>query len=117
MTLKEVQDLMACGFSAKEIRGFMAEKPDPEKPDPKKPDPKKPDPEKPDPEKPDPEKPDPVDPYKKMLEDFKATQAAMLKTLETIQQANLANAHQPETEKIDVNKSMLAAIIPPSALK
>ena len=107
MTLKEVQDLMACGFSAEEIRGFMAEKPDPEKPDP----------EKPDPEKPDPEKPDPVDPYKKMLEDFKATQAAMLKTLETIQKANLANAHQPEPEKIDVNKSMLAAIIPPSALK
>lgn len=107
MTLKEVQDLMACGFSADEIRGFMVEKTEPEKPDP----------EKPDPEKPDPEKPDPVDPYKKMLEDFKATQAAMLKTLETIQQANLANAHQPEPEKIDVNKSMLAAIIPPSALK
>ena len=41
----------------------------------------------------------------------------MLKTLETIQQANLANAHQPEPEKIDVNKSMLATIIPPSALK
>ena len=102
MTLKEVQDLMACGFSAEEIRGFMAEKTEPEKPEP---------------EKPDPEKPDPVDPYKKMLEDFKATQAAMLKTLETIQQANLANAHQPEPEKIDVNKSMLAAIIPPSALK
>ena len=107
MTLKEVQDLMACGFSAEEIRGFMAEKTEPEKPEP----------EKPEPEKPDPEKPDPVDPYKKMLEDFKATQAAMLKTLETIQQANLANAHQPEPEKIDVNKSMLAAIIPPSALK
>ena len=112
MTLKEVQDLMACGFSAEEIRGFMAEKVEPEKPDPEKPDP-----EKPDPEKQDPEKPDPVDPYKKMLEDFKATQAAMLKTLETIQQANLANAHQPEPEKIDVNKSMLATIIPPSALK
>ena len=112
MTLKEVQDLMACGFSAEEIRGFMAEKTEPEKPEPEKPDP-----EKPDPEKPDPEKSDPVDPYKKMLEDFKATQAAMLKTLETIQQANLANAHQPDPEKIDVNKSMLAAIIPPSALK
>ena len=100
MTLKEVQDLMACGFSAEEIRGFMPEKQEPEKQEPEKP-----------------EKPDPVDPYKKMLEDFKATQAAMLKTLETIQQANLANAHQPEPEKIDVNKSMLATIIPPSALK
>lgn len=107
MTLKEVQDLMACGFSAEEIRGFMAEKVEPEKTEP----------EKPEPEKPEPEKNDPVDPYKKMLEDFKATQAAMLKTLETIQQANLANAHQPEPEKIDVNKSMLATIIPPSALK
>ena len=107
MTLKEVQDLMACGFSAEEIRGFMAEKVEPEKPEP----------EKQEPEKQEPEKPDPVDPYKKMLEDFKATQAAMLKTLETIQQANLANAHQPEPEKIDVNKSMLATIIPPSALK
>lgn len=105
MTLKEVQDLMACGFSAEEIRGFMAEKQEPEKP------------EKQEPEKPDPEKPDPVDPYKKMLEDFKATQDAMLKTLETIQKANLANAHQPEPEKIDVNKSLLATIIPPSALK
>ena len=92
MTLKEVQDLMACGFSAEEIRGFMVEKQEPEKPD-------------------------PVDPYKKMLEDFKATQAAMLKTLETIQKANLSNAHQPEPEKIDVNKSLLATIIPPSALK
>ena len=102
MTLKEVQDLMACGFSAEEIRGFMAEKPGPEKQEP---------------EKQEPEKSDPEDPYKKMLEDFKATQAAMLKTLETIQQANLANAHQPEPEKIDVNKSMLATIIPPSALK
>ena len=100
MTLKEVQDLMACGFSAEEIRGFMTEKQEPEKP-----------------EKQEPEKSDPVDPYKKMLADFKATQAAMLKTLETIQQANLANAHQPEPEKIDVNKSMLATIIPPSALK
>ena len=97
MTLKEVQDLMACGFSAEEIRGFMVEKQEPEKQEP--------------------EKSDPVDPYKKMLEDFKATQAAMLKTLETIQKANLANAHQPEPEKIDVNKSMLATIIPPSALK
>ena len=97
MTLKEVQDLMACGFSAEEIRGFMVEKQEPEKQEP--------------------EKSDPVDPYKKMLEDFKATQAAMLKTLETIQKANLANAHQPETEKIDVNKSLLATIIPPSALK
>lgn len=107
MTLKEVQDLMACGFSAEEIRGFMAEKPAPA-PEPA-----------PEPEPtPAPEPaPDPVDPYKKMLEDFKATQAAMLKTLETIQQANLANAHQPEPEKIDVNKSMLATIIPPSALK
>ena len=105
MTLKEVQDLMACGFSAEEIRGFMAEKQEPEKP------------EKQEPEKQEPEKSDPVDPYKKMLEDFKATQAAMLKTLETIQKANLANAHQPETEKIDVNKSMLATIIPPSAFK
>ena len=102
MTLKEVQDLMACGFSAEEIRGFMVEKQEPEKQEP---------------EKQEPEKPDPVDPYKKMLEDFKATQAAMLKTLEAIQQANLANVHQPETEKIDVNKSMLATIIPPSALK
>ena len=102
MTLKEVQDLMACGFSAEEIRGFMAEKQEPEKQES---------------EKQEPEKPDPVDPYKKMLEDFKATQAAMLKTLETIQQANLANAHQPEPEKIDVNKSLLATIIPPSALK
>ena len=100
MTLKEVQDLMACGFSAEEIRGFMAEKQEPEKQEPEKP-----------------EKPDPVDPYKKMLEDFKATQAAMLKTLETIQKANLANVHQPEPEKIDVNKSLLATIIPPSALK
>ena len=107
MTRKQVEDLRACGFSTEEIMGFIVGKPDPEKPDP----------EKPDPEKPDPEKHDPVDPYKKMLEDFKATQAAMLKTLETIQQANLANAHQPEPEKIDVNKSMLAAIIPPSALK
>ena len=107
MTLKEVQDLMACGFSAEEIRGFMAEQPAPEKQEP----------EKQEPEKQDPEKPDPVDPYKKMLEDFKATQVAMLKTLETIQQANLANAHQPEPEKIDVNKSLLATIIPPSALK
>ena len=106
MTLKEVQDLMACGFSAEEIRGFMAEKSEPEKKEP----------EKQEPEKQEPEKSDPVDPYKKMLEDFKATQAAMLKTLETIQQANLANAHQPEPEKIDVNKSMLATIIPPSAL-
>ena len=97
MTLKEVQDLMACGFSAEEIRGFMVEKQEPEKQEP--------------------EKPDPVDPYKKMLEDFKATQAALLKTLETIQKANLANAHQPEPEKIDVNKSLLATIIPPSALK
>lgn len=107
MTLKEVQDLMACGFSAEEIRGFMSEKPAPA-PEPA-----------PEPEPtPAPEPaPDPVDPYKKMLEDFKATQAAMLKTLETIQQANLANAHQPEPEKIDVNKSMLATIIPPSALK
>lgn len=112
MTLKEVQDLMACGFSAEEIRGFMAEKPAPEKQEPEKPEP-----EKQEPEKQEPEKHDPVDPYKKMLEDFKATQAAMLKTLETIQQANLANAHQPEPEKIDVNKSMLATIIPPSALK
>lgn len=110
MTLKEVQDLMACGFSAEEIRGFMAEKQEPEKQDPEKQEPEKQEPEKP-------EKPDPVDPYKKMLEDFKATQEAMLKTLETIQKANLANAHQPETEKIDVNKSMLATIIPPSALK
>ena len=109
MTLKEVQDLMACGFSAEEIRGFMVEKPAQE--------PEKPEPEKPEPEKQEPEKSDPVDPYKKMLEDFKATQAAMLKTLETIQQANLANVHQPEPEKIDVNKSMLATIIPPSALK
>ena len=107
MTLKEVQDLIACGFSAEEIRGFMAEKSEPEKKEP----------EKQEPEKQEPEKSDPVDPYKKMLEDFKATQAAMLKTLETIQQANLANAHQPEPEKIDVNKSMLATIIPPSALK
>ena len=107
MTLKEVQDLMACGFSAEEIRGFMAEKPEPEKQEP----------EKKEPEKQEPEKPDPVKKKKKMLEDFKATQAAMLKTLETIQQANLANAHQPEPEKIDVNKSMLATIIPPSALK
>ena len=113
MTLKEVQDLMACGFSAEEIRGFMVEKQEPEKQEPEKQEPEKP--EKQEPEKP--EKPDPVDPYKKMLEDFKATQAAMLKTLETIQQANLANAHQPEPEKIDVNKSMLATIIPPSALK
>ena len=113
MTLKEVQDLMACGFSAEEIRGFMAEKQEPEKPE--KQEPEKQEPEKP--EKQEPEKPDPVDPYKKMLEDFKATQAAMLKTLETIQQANLANVHQPEPEKIDVNKSMLATIIPPSALK
>ena len=110
MTLKEVQDLMACGFSAEEIRGFMVEKQEPEKPE-------KQEPEKQEPEKQEPEKPDPVDPYKKMLEDFKATQAAMLKTLETIQQANLANVHQPEPEKIDVNKSMLATIIPPSALK
>ena len=111
MTLKEVQDLMACGFSAEEIRGFMAEKPAPENQEPEKQEPEEP-------EKPEkPEKPDPVDPYKKMLEDFKATQAAMLKTLETIQKANLANAHQPEPEKIDVNKSMLATIIPPSALK
>ena len=110
MTLKEVQDLMACGFSAEEIRGFMPEKQEPEKQEPEKQEPEKQEPEKP-------EKPDPVDPYKKMLEDFKATQAAMLKTLETIQQANLANAHQPEPEKIDVNKSMLATIIPPSALK
>ena len=115
MTLKEVQDLMACGFSAEEIRGFMAEKPGPKKQEPEKQEPEKQEPEKQEPEKP--EKPDPVDPYKKMLEDFKATQAAMLKTLETIQQANLANAHQPETEKIDVNKSLLATIIPPSALK
>ena len=107
MTLKEVQDLMACGFSAEEIRGFMVEKQEPEKHEP----------EKQEPEKQEPEKSDPVDPYKKMLEDFKATQAAMLKTLETIQQANLANVHQPETEKIDVNKSLLATIIPPSALK
>ena len=107
MTLKEVQDLMACGFSAEEIRGFMVEKQEPEKQDP----------EKQEPEKQEPEKSDPVDPYKKMLEDFNATQAAMLKTLETIQKANLANVHQPETEKIDVNKSMLATIIPPSALK
>ena len=113
MTLKEVQDLMACGFSAEEIRGFMAEKPEPEKQEPEKQEPEKP--EKQEPEKP--EKPDTVDPYKKMLEDFKATQAAMLKTLETIQQANLANVHQPDPEKIDVNKSMLATIIPPSALK
>ena len=105
MTLKEVQDLMACGFSAEEIRGFMAEKQEPEKP------------EKQEPEKPEKQEPDPVDPYKKMLEDFKATQAAMLKTLETIQMANLANVHQPETEKIDVNKSLLATIIPPSAFK
>lgn len=112
MTLKEVQDLMACGFSAEEIRGFMAEKPTPENPEPEKPEP-----EKQEPEKQEPEKHDPVDPYKKMLEDFKATQAAMLKTLETIQQANLANVHQPEPAKIDVNKSMLATIIPPSALK
>ena len=110
MTLKEVQDLMACGFSAEEIRGFMAEKQEPEKPE-------KQEPEKQEPEKQEPEKPDPVDPYKKMLEDFKATQAAMLKTLETIQMANLANVHQPETEKIDVNKSLLATIIPPSAFK
>ena len=110
MTLKEVQDLMACGFSAEEIRGFMVEKQEPEKQEPEKP-------EKQEPEKQEPEKPDPVDPYKKMLEDFKATQAAMLKTLETIQKANLANAHQPESEKIDVNKSLLATIIPPSALK
>lgn len=116
MTLKEVQDLMACGFSAEEIRGFMVEKLEPEKPEKREPEkPEKQEPEKP--EKQEPEKPDPVDPYKKMLEDFKATQAAMLKTLETIQKANLANAHQPEPEKIDVNKSMLAAIIPPSALK
>ena len=107
MTLKEVQDLMACGFSAEEIRGFMVEKQEPEKHEP----------EKQEPEKQEPEKSDPVDPYKKMLEDFKATQAAMLKTLETIQKANLANVHQPETEKIDVNKSLLATIIPPSALK
>ena len=112
MTLKEVQDLMACGFSAEEIRGFMAEKPAPEKQEPEKQEP-----EKQEPEKQEPEKSNPVDPYKKMLEDFKATQAAMLKTLETIQKANLANAHQPETEKIDVNKSLLATIIPPSALK
>ena len=110
MTLKEVQDLMACGFSAEEIRGFMAEKQEPEKQEPEKQEPEKQEPEKP-------EKPDPVDPYKKMLEDFKATQAAMLKTLETIQKANLANVHQPEPEKIDVNKSLLATIIPPSALK
>lgn len=110
MTLKEVQDLMACGFSAEEIRGFMSEKPEPEKQEPEKQEPEKP-------EKQEPEKPDPVDPYKKMLEDFKATQAAMLKTLETIQKANLANAHQPEPEKIDVNKTMLATVIPPSALK
>ena len=110
MTLKEVQDLMACGFSAEEIRGFMVEKQEPEKPE-------KQEPEKQEPEKQEPEKPDPVDPYKKMLEDFKATQTAMLKTLETIQKANLANAHQPEPEKIDVNKSLLATIIPPSALK
>lgn len=116
MTLKEVQDLMACGFSAEEIRGFMAEKP--EKQEPEKPEKQEPEkPEKQEPEKQEPEKTDPVDPYKKMLEDFKATQAAMLKTLETIQKANLANVHQPETEKIDVNKSMLATIIPPSALK
>ena len=107
MTLKEVQDLMACGFSAEEIRGFMAEKPEP----------KKQEPEKQEPEKQEPEKPDPADPYKKMLEDFNATQAAMLKTLETIQKANLANVHQPEPEKNDVTKSMLATIIPPSALK
>ena len=113
MTLKEVQDLMACGFSAEEIRGFMTENQEHEKPE--KQEPEKQEPEKQEPEKP--EKPDPVDPYKKMLEDFKATQAAMLKTLETIQKANLANAHQPEPEKIDVNKSMLATIIPPSALK
>ena len=113
MTLKEVQDLMACGFSAEEIRGFMVEKQEPEEPE--KQEPEKQEPEKQEPEKP--EKPDPEDPYKKMLEDFKATQAAMLKTLETIQKANLANVHQPETEKIDVNKSMLATIIPPSALK
>ena len=99
MTLKEVQDLMACGFSAEE------------KQEPKKPENQE------KPEKQEPEKPDPVDPYKKMLEDFKATQAAMLKTLEMIQQANLATAHQPETEKVDVNKSLLATIIPPSALK
>ena len=112
MTLKEVQDLMACGFSAEEIRGFMVEKQEPEKQEPEKQEP-----EKQEPEKQEPEKSDPVDPYKKMLEDFKATQAAMLKTLETIQKANLANAHQPEPEKIDVNKSMLATIIPPSALK
>ena len=112
MTLKEVQDLMACGFSAEEIRGFMVEKQEPEKHEPEKQEP-----EKQEPEKQEPEKSDPVDPYKKMLEDFKATQAAMLKTLETIQQANLANVHQPETEKIDVNKSLLATIIPPSALK
>lgn len=107
MTLKEVQDLMACGFSAEEIRGFMAEKQEPEKHEP----------EKHEPEKQEPEKPDQVDPYKKMLEDFKSTQSAMLKTLETIQQANLANVHQPEPEKTDVNKSLLATIIPPSALK
>ena len=88
----------------------MAEKLAPEKQEPEKQEPEKP-------EKQEPEKSDPVDPYKKMLEDFKATQAAMLKTLETIQQANLANAHQPEPEKIDVKKSMLATIIPPSALK
>ena len=117
MTLKEVQDLMACGFSAEEIRGFMVEKQEPEKQEPEKQEPEKQEPKKQEPEKQEPEKPDPVDPYKKMLEDFKATQAAMLKTLETIQQANLANAHQPEPEKIDVNKSMLATIIPPSALK
>lgn len=113
MTLKEVQDLMACGFSAEEIRGFMAEKQEPEKPEKQEPE----NPEKQEPEKPEKQEPDPVDPYKKMLEDFKATQAAMLKTLETIQKANLANAHQPEPEKIDVNKSLLATIIPPSALK
>ena len=112
MTLKEVQDLMACGFSAEEIRGFMVEKQEPEKQEPEKQEP-----EKQEPEKQEPEKSDPVDPYKKMLEDFKATQAAMLKTLETIQKANLANARQPEPEKIDVNKSLLATIIPPSALK
>ena len=117
MTLKEVQDLMACGFSAEEIRGFMAEKPEPEKPKPEKPKPEKQEPEKQEPEKQEPEKHDPVDPYKKMLDDFKATQSAMLKTLETIQKANLANVHQPEPEKIDVNKSLLATIIPPSALK
>lgn len=96
MTLKEVQDLMACGFSADEIRGFMAEG---EKTVDPTADPKT------------------ADPYKQMLDDFKQTQAAMLKTLETIQQANLANVHQPEPEKVDVNKSLLATIIPPSALK